>query len=102
MSGSEDIWVVLMHVPADPAMGGSLFADPRFADHVAFLDRMQEVGYLVAAGPLPDRPGEGMTVLRLPGPDRLEEATRLATEDAGVTGGLLAVTVRPWRVVAQG
>jgi uncharacterized protein YciI len=92
-----------MHVPADPSMGGSLFADPRFADHVAFLDRMQEAGYLVAAGPLPDRPGEGMAVLRLPGPDRLEEATRLATEDdASVTGGLLAATVRPWQVLAEG
>jgi uncharacterized protein YciI len=100
---TEDTWVVLMHVPADPSMGGSLFADPRFADHLAFLDRMRQAGYLVAAGPLPDRPGEGMTVLRLPGPDRLDEATRLATEDdASVTGGLLAPTVRPWRVVAQG
>ena len=41
MRGSDDTWVVLMHVPADPSMGGSLFADPRFADHVAFLDRMK-------------------------------------------------------------
>jgi uncharacterized protein YciI len=100
---SDDTWVVLVHVPADPSMGGSLFADPRFADHVAFLDRMQQAGYLVAAGPLPDRPGEGMAVLRLPGPDRLADATRLATEDdAAVTGGLLAVTVRPWQVLVEG
>ena len=103
MKGSGDTWVVLMHVPADPSMGGSLFADPRFADHVAFLNRMQTAGYLVAAGPLPDRPGEGMAVLRLPGPGRLAEATRLATEDdASVTGGLLAATVRPWQVLAEG
>jgi uncharacterized protein YciI len=57
-------------------------------------------GYLVAAGPLTDRAGEGMTVLRLPGAGRLEAATRLATEDdTSVAGGFLDVTVRPWQVM---
>ena len=61
---------------------------------------MAEAGYLVAAGSLADRPGEGMAVLRLPGPDRLDEATRLATEDdASVASGFFTVEVRPWRVV---
>jgi uncharacterized protein YciI len=95
-----DTWVALLHRPADPAAAGSVFADPRFADHLAFLQRMAEAGYLVAAGPLADRPGEGMTVLRLPGPDRLEEATRLAAEDdVSVATGFFTVEVRPWRVV---
>jgi uncharacterized protein YciI len=86
----DDTWVALMHRPADPSVTGGVFADPRFSDHVAFLQRMAEAGYLVAAGSLADRPGEGMTVLRLPGPDRLDEATRLATEDdASVASGLL-------------
>jgi uncharacterized protein YciI len=76
-----------------------LFEDPRFAEHVAFLTRMREAGYLVAAGPMLDAAGEGMTILRLPGIGRLGTATRLATEDdASVAGGLLAVTVRPWQV----
>jgi uncharacterized protein YciI len=79
---------------------GSLFEDPRFGQHVAFLNRMREDGYLVLAGPLGDAAGEGMTILRLPGPGRLGEATRLATEDdASVAGGFLAVTVRPWQVM---
>ncbi len=61
---------------------------------------MREAGYLVAAGPLPDAEGEGMTILRLPGPGQLDTATRLATEqDSSVSAGLLAVTVRPWHVV---
>jgi uncharacterized protein YciI len=61
---------------------------------------MREAGYLVAAGPLPDAEGEGMTILRLPGPDQLSTATRLATEeDTSVSTGFLAVTVRPWHVV---
>jgi hypothetical protein len=48
----------------------------------------------------PPAPGEGMTILRLPGPGRLAEAARLATEDdASVAGGFFAVTVRPWQVM---
>jgi hypothetical protein len=61
---------------------------------------MREAGYLVAAGPLPDGAGEGMTILRLPGPGQLSLAIRLATEDdTSVSAGFLAVTVRPWHVV---
>jgi uncharacterized protein YciI len=100
MSDAGDTWVALLHRPADPSAAGGVFDDPRFDDHLAFLKRLAESGYLVAAGPLADRPGEGMTILRLPGPDRLEEATRLATEDdASVASGFFTLEVRPWRVV---
>jgi uncharacterized protein YciI len=94
-----DTWVALMHRPGPAApTTGPLVEDPRFAEHVAFLTRMRDAGYLVAAGPMGDRPGEGMTILRLPWPDQLARATRLATEDdASVAGGLLAVTVRWWQ-----
>jgi uncharacterized protein YciI/uncharacterized protein YndB with AHSA1/START domain len=96
-----DTWVALMHRPGPKAPhGGSLFDDPRFGDHVEFLNRMRDEGYLVAAGPLLDEAGFGMTVLRLPGTGRLEDARRLATdEDASVKGGFFDVTVRPWRVL---
>jgi uncharacterized protein YciI len=97
----EDTWVALLHRPGPgaPALG-TLFEDPRFAEHIAFLNRMREAGYLVAAGPLPDAAGEGMTILRLPGPGQLSLATTLATEDdTSVSGGFLAVAVRPWHVV---
>ena len=81
---------------------GSLFAAPGFADHVAFLRRMHHAGYLVAAGPLLDAAGCGMTILRLPGPDRLHEATTLATQDdASVADGFFTVTIRPWRVLLE-
>jgi uncharacterized protein YciI len=94
-----DTWVALMHRPGPAApASGPLAEDPRFAEHVAFLTRMRDAGYLVAAGPMGDRAGEGMTILRLPGADQLATATRLATEDdASVAGGLLAVTVRWWQ-----
>jgi uncharacterized protein YciI len=99
----EDTWVALLHRPGPAAPAtGTLFSDPRFADHVAFLNRMREAGYLVAAGPMPDAAGEGMTILRLPGAGQLGAATRLATEDdASVVAGLLAVTIRPWLVFME-
>jgi uncharacterized protein YciI len=99
----DDTWVALLHRPGpDAPVSGTVSEDPRFAGHLAFLGRMGEAGYLVAAGPMMDAAGEGMTILRLPGAGQLEEATRLATEDdASVAGGLLAVTVRPWHVIMQ-
>jgi uncharacterized protein YciI len=100
-TAAGETWVALLHRPGPAApTAGTLFEDPRFAEHVAFLNRMAAAGYLVAAGPLTDRTGEGMTVLRLPGAGRLEAATRLATEDdTSVAGGFLDVTVRPWQVM---
>lgn len=97
-------WVALLHTPAaqDVAPGG-LFADPRFALHADFLQRMAAAGILVAAGPFADGTGAGMTILRLPGEGREDELARLATaDDRSVASGFLAVEVRPWRVVRDG
>jgi len=95
----SDTWVALFHTPTEPSVAGGVVADPRFGDHVAFLQRMSDAGYLVAAGSFTDRPGSGMTVLRLPGPDRFDEAHRLATvEDPSVAGGFFSVDVRAWSV----
>lgn len=101
--GDKQTWVALLHRPGPAAPpGGSVFDDPRFAEHVAFLDRMREAGYLVAAGPMMDAAGEGMTILRLPGTGQLARATMLATEDdASVAQGFFSVTVRPWQVMLQ-
>jgi uncharacterized protein YciI len=99
VDGASDTWVALLHRPGpDAPATGSLVEDPRFAEHVAFLSRMRDAGYLVAAGPMADAAGEGMTILRLPGAGQLAVATTLATEDdASVASGLLAVTVRLWQ-----
>jgi uncharacterized protein YciI len=101
---SAQTWVALLHQPGPSAPAeGTIFDDPRFAWHVEFLGRMRDAGYLVAAGPLPDEPGAGLTVLRLPGEGQAEKARKLATEDdKSVAGGLLAVTVRPWQVLLAG
>jgi uncharacterized protein YndB with AHSA1/START domain/uncharacterized protein YciI len=94
-------WVALMHRPGPEApREGSIFEDPRFAEHAEFLSRMRQEGYLVAAGPMLDELGAGMTILRLPGEGRLQEAARLATqEDRSVRAGFFEVSVRPWQVM---
>jgi uncharacterized protein YciI len=94
----EFTWVAAIHT-ATPSVEGSVFADPRFPQHAAFLRRMREAGHLVAAGPLADTPAEGMTVLRLPGTGRLEDARALLESDESVVAGLFTVQVRPWAVV---
>jgi uncharacterized protein YciI len=100
---SAETWVALLHQPGPTApTEGTIFDDPRFAWHVEFLGRMREAGYLVAAGPLADEPGAGLTVLRLPGAGQADKARTLATEDdQSVAHGLLAVTVRPWQVLLR-
>jgi uncharacterized protein YciI/uncharacterized protein YndB with AHSA1/START domain len=99
----EPVWVALLHSPGPAAPADGLFGAPLFREHTAFLGRMRERGYLVAAGPLGDAAGEGMTILRLPGPDAIAEATRLATEDdLSVARGFFTVRVRPWQVVLTG
>jgi uncharacterized protein YndB with AHSA1/START domain/uncharacterized protein YciI len=97
----EVTWVALMHRPGPEVPDEeTVFGQPLFHEHVAFLERMRAAGYLVAAGPLEGRSGEGMAILRLPGAGQLDEATRLATEDdLSVAKGLFTVTVRPWRVL---
>ena len=101
--GAKQTWVALLHRPGPAAPpDGGVFDDPRFAEHVAFLSRMREAGYLVAAGPMTDAAGEGMTILRLPGTGQLARAAMLATEDdASVAQGFFSVTVRPWQVTMQ-
>lgn len=100
----EQVFVALQHRPgpaADP--DAPLFGQAGFAEHVAFLGRMQHRGIIVAAGPFPESAGEGMTVLRLPADGGLAEATRLATEDdLSVASGFLTVEVRPWQVMVRG
>jgi len=76
--------------------GTSVWDHPGIAEHIAFLQRRAEAGQLVAAGPLPQREGGGMTVLDV---DSLETATELATkDDLAVVNGVLTVRVEPWRV----
>ncbi|MEP6650829.1 MAG: YciI family protein [Lapillicoccus sp.] len=91
-------WYVLLHTrgPAVEA-GQSVFEHPGISEHYAFLQRRVAAGELVAAGPLPDEPGSGMTVLAIAD---LDTATRMATQDdQAVVQGVLRVQVRPWQVV---
>lgn len=98
MSETPRTWFVLLHTQG-PAVGEgeSVFEHPGISEHYAFLQRRIAAGELVAAGPLSDEPGSGMTVLAVAD---LDTATRLATEDdQAVVDGVLRVRVRPWQVV---
>lgn len=98
MSEAPRTWFVLLHTRGPAVVEGqSVFEHPGIAEHYAFLQRRAAAGELVAAGPLPDDPGSGMTVLSVAD---LDTATRLATQDdQAVVGGVLEVRVRPWHVV---
>jgi uncharacterized protein len=99
MSSDEPrTWYVLQHTrgPAVPE-GQSVFDHPGIAEHYAFLQRRSAAGELVAAGPLLDVRGSGMTILDVASQ---EEAVRLATvDDRSVATGVLDVAVRPWQVM---
>jgi uncharacterized protein YndB with AHSA1/START domain/uncharacterized protein YciI len=93
-------WFALVHTPG-PALpdGESIFAHPSFAEHFAFLERLRERGLLVAAGPISEERGEGMTIVRaLPEHDDVDVDLLVRTDDASVAGGFLEVEVRPWSV----
>ena len=102
-----DEWFVVEHRPG-PAIGDgeSVFARPEFGEHVAFLNRLHAAGLLVAAGPLPDEAGAGMTVLRVPAgpgaPDADDVARMAGEDDLCVAAGVLSVRVRPWHVLFSG
>jgi uncharacterized protein YciI len=93
-------WYALVHTPG-PLLGEgeSLFAHPMFAEHMAFLGRLQERGLLVAAGPVVPERGEGMTIVKIDPAHSGVDIEQLATEDdRSVATGLLTVEVRPWYV----
>ncbi|GAA2166192.1 SRPBCC domain-containing protein [Pedococcus bigeumensis] len=98
-SAGAERWFALEHRPGPLlAEGGSVFAHPLFAEHVAFLQRLGERGWLVAAGPVDAAAGTGMAVLRLPAGAEVDVEALATTDDQSVLGGLLGVTVRPWDV----
>ena len=90
-------WLVLEHAVWAPETG-DVFSDPRFGDHVSFLRSVDQRGWLVAAGNLPDSPGSGMTVLRVPDADVGAAVAAAQDEDLSVAGALFGVHVRPWNV----
>lgn len=102
-SKDSPVWLALMHT-AGPALrpGEPVFAQPDFAEHLAFLHHLDDRGVLVAGGSL-DGEASGMTVIRIPDPADVPAYVRLAQEDdQSVVRGLLLVGIRPWNVALEG
>ena len=100
----ERTWIVLRHNAgaAAPATG-PIFAHPDFAEHVAFLSRLETAGVLVAAGPLAvgGQPGaQGMTVIRVPSSEVEQYLEEARSADLSVARGLLEVQPMIWNVRA--
>jgi uncharacterized protein YndB with AHSA1/START domain/uncharacterized protein YciI len=96
---AEASWFVLRHRPG-PALqdGDSVFAHPGFGEHVAFLERLRSRGLLLAAGPLPEEPGSGMTIVRVPAGDDVNVGDLATRDDLSVVQGVLCVDVSQWAV----
>jgi uncharacterized protein YciI/uncharacterized protein YndB with AHSA1/START domain len=90
-------WLVLQHTVA-PEFEGQVFESPLFADHIAFLQQVHSQGWLVAAGNLPDSPGSGMTILRVPDAAVREAVLAAQDDDQSVVKGLFEVQIRLWNV----
>ena len=96
---TADLWFVLSFTPGPAVPPGGVFASPDLGKHIDFLQGLASKGVLVAAGPLPDAPGSGMTVVRARGLAEAQEILRSAQlDDGSVTAGLFDVEVRPWQV----
>ena len=79
-----------------------MFAQPAFAEHVAFLQRLNSRGLLIAAGPLPEPAGAGMTIVRVPAGDEVDVHDLATRDDASIAQGLFTVQVLPWAVKFTG
>jgi len=93
-------WFALCH-SGGPALaeGESIFGHAAFREHVAFLRRLDERGLLVAAGPISDANGEGMTIVRVLPEHGDVDIYELATvDDKCVAEGYLTVEIKPWAV----
>jgi uncharacterized protein YciI len=100
LDDSEKVRLVLSHTPA-PGVANP-FEHPLFSEHARFLERLNERGILVAAGPFPAS-GEGMTIVRVDGASTAAEVVHDAQYgDGAVTGGVLEVRARPWVVMLHG
>jgi uncharacterized protein YciI len=90
---------VLFHSPGPRWQAG---VEPRdqegIEQHYAFVGRLAAEWLVVLAGPFLDAENGGMVLTRIESP---EEAQRRANEDEAVRSGVLAVRVRPWRVVTR-
>lgn len=90
-------WYALLHTagPAVPA-GQPVSEHPGIGEHYAFLRQLALDRVLIAAGPLTDVDGDGLTVIEV---ESLAQARELAEQrDASVRSGVLRVSVRPWQV----
>ena len=86
---------VLFHQPGPDWEEGVPYPEqPGIDAHFEFARKLANDGHLLMGGPFVDEASGGMLVIQA---ESLDRAEMLANEDASI-GGLLRVTVRPWRI----
>ncbi len=91
----KTIFCVLKHSPGPKWEKGVPFQEQSgVMNHVKYMSKQLENGFLVMGGPFLDNSG-GMMICRT---SNIEEAKKIAEADPGVTSGLLNVEVSQWLV----
>jgi uncharacterized protein YciI len=93
---------VLFHRPGPAWQPRVPFPEqPGIMDHVGFMRRLDEERHLVLGGPFDDEPAGpadgGPVGIAIVEAESEQAGAELAANDGSVQGGLLTVTVRPWR-----
>jgi uncharacterized protein len=101
-------YFVVFHSPGPNWVEGTAYNEqPRFMDHVHYINGCHDEGKIVLSGPFMESPGGlggvlasgGMAIFKAA---NIEEATKLGTDDPTVQSGMLNVDVRTWWVPFHG
>jgi uncharacterized protein YndB with AHSA1/START domain/uncharacterized protein YciI len=95
----DTVWLALSHTPSVAATAdGDVFEHPLFGQHIRYVRGLQAAGLLVGAGPIPGRPGHGMTIIRVPATVAADYVRAAQDDDPSVAGELLQVDIDVWNV----
>ena len=90
--------VLRARVPAPPARPhfDHETAERIQREHLAFHEKLRDLGHIVTNGPLRDEPDESLRGLTVYRTGSLKETTRLAQQSPWVKAGGLAINVVTW------
>ena|SRR5947209_8314613 len=79
---------------------GGIYEQPTVNDHAAFMNRLGDEGFVLAAGPLAGTECGRVRVLMIADAEDEAEIHRRLTDDPWVqTGQLVTASIEPWRIL---
>lgn len=70
---------------------------PGVTEHIKFMRALEERGVLLAGGPFAEASADQPVGMAIVSAASVEEASRIAFEDASLAAGILTVEIREWR-----